>query len=39
VDETGAYLGVQPTASPVALAAAQEWAAEQEEEAAQEEAG
>ena len=37
VDETGAYLGVQPTASPVALAAAQEWyvdQAEQEAEAA-----
>ncbi|WP_297774396.1 MFS transporter [uncultured Roseovarius sp.] len=25
VDETGAYLGITPTASPVALAAAQEW--------------
>ncbi|WP_412508068.1 MFS transporter [Roseovarius sp. SYSU LYC5161] len=32
VDETGAYLGVQPTASPVALAAAQEWYAEQAED-------
>jgi hypothetical protein len=25
VDETGAYVGVSPTGSPVALAAAQEW--------------
>ncbi|WP_397541293.1 MFS transporter [Roseovarius salis] len=38
VDETGAYLGVQPTASPVALAAAQEWYAEQAEEQAAEDA-
>ena len=30
VDETGAYVGVSPTGSPVAMAAAQEWAAEQE---------
>ena len=36
VDETGSYLGVQPTASPVALAAAQEWYAEQAEEQAAE---
>lgn len=34
VDETGAYLGVQPTASPVAVAAAQEWYAENIEEEA-----
>ncbi|WP_101069248.1 MFS transporter [Roseovarius salinarum] len=33
VDETGAYLGLQPTATSVAVAAAQEWAAEQEEQA------
>jgi hypothetical protein len=25
VDETGAYLGVSPTSSPVAVAAAQDW--------------
>jgi len=31
--EAGSYLGVQPTASPVALAAAQEWYAEQAEQA------
>jgi hypothetical protein len=34
VDETGAYVGVMPTSSPVALEAAQEWSqelAEQEE--------
>ena len=33
VDETGAYVGVYPAASQVAVAAAQEWAAEQEEHA------
>ena len=39
VDETGAYLGVSPTSSPVAVAAAQEWyveTAEAEEDAAEE---
>ncbi|RBI85466.1 MFS transporter [Rhodosalinus halophilus] len=38
VDETGAYVGVMPTSSPVALEAAQEWSqelAEQEEAAAE----
>jgi MFS family permease len=38
VDETGAYLGVSPTGSPVALAAAQEWYVEAAEESATEEA-
>jgi MFS family permease len=37
VDETGAYLGVSPTGSPVALAAAQEWYVETAEESAEEE--
>ena len=32
VDETGAYVGVFPTASPVAVEAAQEWAIEQAED-------
>src|SRR6056297_1584258 len=32
IDETGSYLGVQPTASPVAIAAAQEWYADKAEE-------
>ncbi|WP_320178162.1 MFS transporter [Roseovarius pacificus] len=36
VDETGSYLGVLPTASPVAVEAAQEWYVEQAEEAAAE---
>ena len=40
VDETGAYLGVTPTGSPVALAAAQEWYADQAaEDAASDENG
>jgi len=38
VDETGAYLGVSPTGSPVALAAAQEWYVETAEETAADEA-
>jgi len=38
VDETGSYLGVLPTSSPVAVEAAQEWYVEQAEEAAEEEA-
>ncbi|WP_425052527.1 MFS transporter [Psychromarinibacter sp. S121] len=33
VDETAAYVGVMPTASPVAVEAAQEWAIEQSEAA------
>jgi len=36
VDETGAYLNVPPTVSPVAIEAAQEWYVEQAEEAAAE---
>ncbi len=32
VDETGVYVGVLPTASPVAVEAAQEWAIEQAED-------
>ncbi|WP_026756824.1 MFS transporter [Sediminimonas qiaohouensis] len=32
VDETGAYVGVSPTASPVAVSAAQDWYIEQAEE-------
>lgn len=36
VDETGAYLNVPPTVSPVAIEAAQEWYVEQAEEAASE---
>ena len=35
VDETGAYLGVSPTGSPVALAAAQEWYVDTAEETAE----
>ena len=38
VDETGAYVGVSPTGSPVAMAAAQEWYVETAEESAAEEA-
>ncbi|RXV66691.1 MFS transporter [Roseovarius sp. A46] len=38
VDETGAYVGVSPTGSPVALAAAQEWYVETAEESAAEDA-
>ncbi|HMB14566.1 MAG TPA: MFS transporter [Roseovarius sp.] len=37
VDETGAYVGVSPTGSPVALAAAQEWYVETAEESAEDE--
>ena len=36
VDETGAYVGVSPTGSPVAMAAAQEWYVETAEEQADE---
>ena len=32
VDETGSYVGVIPTASPVAVSAAQDWYIEQAEE-------
>ena len=41
VDETGAYVGVSPTGSPVAMAAAQEWYVEtaEAEEAAEEQDG
>ena len=35
VDETGSYLGVLPTSSPVAVEAAQEWYVEQAEDAAE----
>jgi MFS family permease len=38
VDETGAYVGVSPTGSPVALAAAQEWYVDTAEETAEDEA-
>jgi hypothetical protein len=38
VDETGAYVGVMPTASPVAVNAAQDWYIEQAEEQAEEQA-
>jgi hypothetical protein len=37
VEETGAYVGVSPTGSPVALAAAQEWYVETAEESTGEE--
>ncbi len=36
VDETGAYVAVMPTASPVAFESAQEWVVEQAEEAEEE---
>ena len=36
VEDTGAYVGVMPTASPVAVSAAQDWYIEQAEEQAEE---
>jgi len=38
VDETGSYLGVLPTSTPVAVEAAQEWYVEQAEDATEDEA-
>jgi len=38
VEETAAYVGVLPTASPVVVEAAQEWAQEQSEQSEQTEA-